>query len=319
MSALASSRTRPRPKGSWLALNESNPLVPYLFLLPHAVFFLVFVVYPVGFGVYVSVHQWDLLSGNSPFVGLKYYAQIFDPSTPQSEFFWRTLLNTVFFVVVSVPLLVATALGLALLLYRPIFAGPVFRAIFFMPGILSVSVMGILWRWMFDNQSGLINVVREQYFGQSVIQFLTTEGWAWVPIIVGTVWWTIGFNMTLYLAALGGISRSYYEAAQLDGAGPWAQFRFITFPLLAPTTLFIAVTTVLASFQLFGQSLVITNGGPTRTTQSVIQYITEEAFGNNQQSSAAAMSFVFGALMLVFTAFQFRLMARDLRSSAKEG
>lgn len=300
---------------SIFALNESNPLVPYLFLLPHAILFFVFIVYPVGFGLYVSTHRWDLLSGNSPWVGLQYYLQLFDSSAPQSQFFWRALLNTAFFTVVSVPLLVGTALGLALLLYRPIFGGPVFRAIFFMPGILSVSVMGILWRWMFDNQSGLVNVIREQYFGWPVIQFLTTEGWAWVPIIVGTVWWTIGFNMTLYLAALGGISRSYYEAAELDGAGAWAQFRFITLPLLSPTTLFIAVTTVLASFQLFGQSLVITNGGPTRSTQSVIQYITEEAFGNNQQSSAAAMAFVFGLLMLVFTAFQFRIMARDLRSS----
>ena len=310
---------RQRTRTSWLVLNESNPLVPYLFLLPHALFFAVFIVYPVGFGLYVSVHQWDLLSGVSPFVGLKYYVQIFDGSSPQYQFFWRTLLNTTFFTVVSVPLLVATALGLALLLYRPIFGQAIFRAIFFMPGILSVSVMGILWRWMFDNQSGLVNVIREQYFGQPVIQFLTTEGWAWVPIIVGTVWWTIGFNMTLYLAALGGISQSYYEAAQLDGAGPWGQFWHITLPLLAPTTLFIAVTTVLASFQLFGQTQVITNGGPTRTTQSVIQYITEEAFGNNQQSSAAAMAFVFGALMLVFTAFQFRLLAKDLRSSGKAG
>ena len=309
--------------GAWRSVyssfNESNPLVPYLFLLPHAVFFLVFIVYPVAFGFYVSVHQWDLLSGNSPFVGLKYYVQIFDPSSPQSQFFWRTLVNTAFFTVVSVPLLVGTALGLALLVYRPIFGQNIFRAIFFMPGILSVSVMGILWRWMFDNQSGLINVIREQFFGVAVIQFLTTEGWAWVPIIIGTVWWTIGFNMTLYLAALGGISQSYYEAAQLDGAGPWAQFRFVTFPLLSPTTLFIAVTTVLASFQLFGQTLVITGGGPTRSTQSVIQYITEEAFSNNQQSSAAAMAFLFGGLMLIFTGFQFRLMAKDLRSSGKDG
>lgn len=310
---------RSRTRTSWLMLNESNPLVPYLFLLPHAIFFLIFIVYPVGFGFYVSVHQWDLLSGQSPFVGLKYYVQIFDGSSPQNQFFWQTLLNTTFFTVLSVPLLVATALGLALLLYRPIFGQAIFRAIFFMPGILSVSVMGILWRWMFDNQSGLVNVIREQYFGQPIIQFLTTEGWAWVPIIIGTVWWTIGFNMTLYLAALGGISQSYYEAAQLDGAGPWGQFWHITLPLLAPTTLFIAVTTVLASFQLFGQTQVITNGGPTRSTQSVIQYITEEAFGNNQQSSAAAMAFVFGALMLVFTAFQFRLLAKDLRSSGKAG
>jgi multiple sugar transport system permease protein len=304
-----------KPRANWFALNDSNPLVPYLYLLPHAVLFLVFVVYPVGFGLFVSVHRWDLLSGESPFVGLQYYAQLFDPSTPQAEFFWKTFLNTAFFTVLSVPLLVGTALGLALLLFRPIFAGPIFRAIFFMPGILSVAVMGILWRWMFDNQSGLVNAVRQDVFGLSVIQFLTTEGWAWVPIIIGTVWWTIGFNMTLYLAAMGGISQSYYEAAQLDGAGPWAQFRFITWPLLSSTTLFIAVTTVLASFQLFGQSAVITAGGPLRTTQSVIQYITEEGFSNNQQSSAAAMSFVFGLLMLVFTAFQFRLMAKDLQTS----
>ena len=133
------------------------------------------------------------------------------------------------------------------------------------------------------------------------------------------LWNVTGWNVLLYLMILNIIPRSVYEAAQLDGAGPWAQFRFITFPLLSPTTLFIAVTTVLASFQLFGQTLVITGGGPTRSTQSVIQYITEEAFGNNQQSSAAAMAFLFGALMLIFTGFQFRLMAKDLRSSGKDG
>ncbi|MDX2003669.1 MAG: sugar ABC transporter permease [Meiothermus sp.] len=310
--------TRPNQRrGSLLALNESNPLIPYLFLLPHAVFFLVFVIYPVGYGLYISLHRWNLLEGQQEFVGLLFYRNLFDPSTPQYSFFWKTLLNTAFFTAVSTPLLVGAALGLAILLYRPIFARAVFRAIFFMPGILSVAVMGILWRWMFDNQSGLVNVIREQYFDLPVIQFLTTEWWAWVPIIVGTVWWTIGFNMTLYLAALGGISPTLYEAAEIDGAGPWARFRFITWPLLSPTTLFITVTTVLASFQLFGQSLVITNGGPVRSTQSVIQYITEEAFGNNQLASASAMAFVFGLLMLVFTAIQFRLMVRDMNAEGR--
>ncbi|RIH78560.1 Lactose transport system permease protein LacF [Calidithermus terrae] len=302
-------------RGRLFALDDSNPLVPYLYLLPHAVFFFVFIVYPVGYGLWVSFHRWDLLGGQQEFVGLTYYRNLFDPSTPQSQFFWKSLLNTTLFTLVSTPLLVGAALGLAVLLYRPIFGRAVFRAIFFMPGILSVSVMGILWRWMFDNQSGLVNVIRQEFWGLPVIQFLTTEGWAWVPIIVGTVWWTVGFNMTLYLAALGGISQSVYEAADIDGAGPWAKFRHITVPLLAPTTLFITVTTVLASFQLFGQSQVITNGGPARSTQSVIMYITEEAFSNYQLSSASAMAFVFGALMLVFTVIQFRLMVKDLNAS----
>ncbi|THF87163.1 sugar ABC transporter permease [Deinococcus sp. KSM4-11] len=307
--------SHPRAPGGRRGLHDNHPLVPYLFLLPHALFFLVFLVYPIVFGLYISVHRWDPLSDTQPFVGAEFYLNLFR-DTPQRDFFWRTLVNTLLFTVISVPLLVATALGLAQLLFRPIALRTVFRSIFFMPGILSVSVMGILWKWMFENQSGLVNNVLGQ-MGQPTIPFLTTDGWAWVPITVGTVWWTIGFNMTLYLAAMGNIPTSVYEAAELDGASGTQKFRYITFPLLQPTTLFVVVTTVLASLQLFGQTQVITGGGPARGTQSVIMYITEEAFSNNQFSSATAMSFVFGLLMLVFTAIQFRTMARDIRGGDK--
>lgn len=295
---------------------DNNGIVPYLYLLPFLLLFLVFVVYPVGYGFYVSLHRWDLLAETRPFVGLEYYLNLFRGDTPQSQFFWNSMRNTGFFTVISVPLLVATALGLALLLYRPIFARSFFRAVFFLPGVLTVSVMGILWRWMFDNQIGLVNAVRTDLLGMQPLPFLSTESLAWIPVIVGTLWWTIGFNMTLYLAALGNISQSYYEAAELDGASAWAKFRFITWPLLGPVTLFVFVTTVLASFQLFGQTLVITNGGPNRTTQSAIQYITEEAFSNNQFSSASAMAFMFGLAMLIFTYLQFRIMARDAREGS---
>lgn len=308
--------TRPPPVRPKRSLNDNHPLVPYLFLLPHAIFFLVFIVYPIFFGVYISVHRWDPLSDSQPFVGAEFYLNLFR-DTPQRDFFWRTLVNTLLFTVISVPLLVATALGLAQLLFRPIAFRAIFRSIFFMPGILSVSVMGILWKWMFENQSGLVNQVLGM-LGRASIPFLTSDGWAWVPIIVGTIWWTIGFNMTLYLAAMGNIPQSVYEAAELDGANGWQKFRFITFPLLQPTTLFVVVTTVLASLQLFGQPQVITGGGPARGTQSVIMYITEEAFSNNQFSSAAAMSFVFGLMMMIFTIIQFRGMARDVRGGDKE-
>lgn len=292
-------------------------LEPYLYLLPHAVLFFVFTVYPIGYGLYIAMHRWDLLQDTQPFVGLEFFRNLFIPGTPQADFFWRTLWNTTFFTVISVPLLVASALGLAVLLHRPIFGRTFFRAVFFMPGILTVSVMGILWRWMFDNQVGLVNAARSLATGADPIPWLSTEGLAWIPIIVGTIWWTLGFNMTLYLAALSNISLSLYEAAELDGATATQQFRYITWPMLTPVTLFVFITTALASFQLFGQSLVITNGGPNRSTQSVIQYITEEGFTNSQISSAAAMGFVFGLLMLILTAAQFRLMARDVQSSGE--
>lgn len=288
-------------------------LEPYVYLLPHALLFFVFTVYPIGYGLYISMHRWDLLNPVKTFVGSEFYRNLFTPGTPQADFFWKTLWNTTFFTLVSVPLLLTAALGLALLLHRPIFGRTFFRAVFFMPGILTVSVMGILWRWMFDNQIGLVNAARDVLLSAPPIPWLSTEGLAWVPIVVGTVWWTLGFNMTLYLAALGNVPLSLYEAASLDGATPWQQFRFITVPMLAPVTLFVFVTTALSSFQLFGQSLVITGGGPSRSTQSVIQYITEEGFTNAQYSSAAAMGFAFGLIMLVFTAGQFGLMARDVK------
>ncbi|AFZ66349.1 carbohydrate ABC transporter permease [Deinococcus peraridilitoris] len=318
MSIAAPHRTPRGRARSLLALNESNPLIPYLFLFPHAILFFVFVLYPVGFGLWVSMHQYDPLNTTQPFVGLQYYRNLFDPASPQYEFFWKTLLNTCLFVVISVPALVGASLALALQLHRPIFGRAFFRTLFFAPGILSVPVIGVLWRWVFNNTGGLVNNVRAEGFGLDPINWLTTEGLAWIPIVIATIWWTVGFNMTLYLAALSGISQSYYEAAEIDGAGPWAKFRFITLPLLQPTTLFVAVTTVLTSFQLFGQSLLITGGGPLRNTQSVIQYITEEAFTNNQFASATAMSFAFGLLMLVFTAFQFKLMAKDLTQSRED-
>jgi multiple sugar transport system permease protein len=302
---------------NWLTLSDDNPLVPYLYLLPHAIFFLVFVVYPIFFGLWVSVHRYDPFTNAGPFVGLEFYRNIFDPTTSQYDFFWPVLRNTVFFVVVSVPLLITVSLGLALQLEQPIFGSTLFRAIFFMPGILSVSVMGILWKWMFENQSGLINVILDQYLHISPIAFITTEGLAWIPIIVGTVWWTIGFNMTLYLAALNNVPQSYYEAAELDGANWWHKFRFIVWPLLTPTTLLILVTTVIGSFQVFGQPRTITGGGPTHTTESMIMYITGEAFNNFNFSQAVALAFVFGLAMMVFTVINFRITARDIGTGRK--
>lgn len=291
-------------------------LEPYFYLLPHALLFFVFTVYPLIYGLYISLHRWDPLNPQMPFVGGEFYRNIFTPDTPQFQFFWKTMWNTTFFTLISVPLLVAAALGLALLLQRPIFGRAFFRAVFFMPGILTVSVMGILWRWMFDNQNGLVNAATGALTQAQPIPWLSTEGLAWVPIVVGTIWWTVGFNMTLYLAALSNVPESLYEAASLDGATRGQQFRFITLPMLAPVTLFVVVTTALASFQLFGQSQVITNGGPNRSTQSVIHYITEEAFTNVQYSSAAALGFAFGLMMLILTAMQFRIMARDVREES---
>jgi multiple sugar transport system permease protein len=298
------------------AWSDSSPIVPYLYLLPHALFFLAFVLYPLGQGLWISMHRYDPLRETQPFVGLANYASLFDFASVRAQNFWRAFANTMVFVALSTPLLIGVALGLALQLHKPIFGQGFFRSVFFLPGILSVAVIAILWRWIFNERNGLANTLL-QMLGMDPVPFLTAEGVAWAPIVIATVWWTVGFNMTLYLAGLAAIPTSYYEAAEIDGAGTWAKFRYITVPLLGSTTLFVSVTTLLASFQVFGQTLLMTTGGPNRTTQSSIMYITQEAFTNNQLSAGTAMSFVFGVLMLIVTAVQFRLTARDARRPAR--
>lgn len=298
-----------------MRLDQSNPLIPYLLLLPHAVFFLWFTIYPVFSGLLISLQRWDPLRDNPPFVGFEHYAKLFDPASLQFQKFWGSMINTSVFVLISVPLLVIVALLLALALNRPVRGRSFFRSVLFLPTILSVSVVSLLWRWMFGDDIGLIDSALAS-IGIQAPHFLTTTGWAWVPIVASTVWWSVGLNMMLYLAGLSGIPESYDEAAQLDGANVWERFRYITLPLLSPTTLFVTVTTILASFQMFGQAQLITGGDPRESTTTVLMYITNEAFTNNQISSATAMSFVFGALMLVVTVAQFRAMARGVKGPA---
>lgn len=309
---MSSAATAPRTSRPRSRAGRGPLWVPYVYLLPHAVLFAIFIVYPVAFGVYVSLHRWNILSDTQRFVGLEFYTRLVTPGTPQFEFFWKTMGNTALFTAITVPALILSALALALLLERPIPGRAFFRAVFFLPTILAVSVMGLLWRWMFENQTGLVNVLLDLIPFTQAMPFLTNVGWAWVPIVLGTIWWTVGFNMILYGAALAAIPRVYHEAAMIDGAGSWARFRHITWPQLNPVTLFALVTTTIASFQLFGQSHVITSGGPLRTTQSVMMLITEEAFSNFQFASAAAMSVAFGLLLLLVTGVQFRITLRDL-------
>lgn len=310
-----STAIRARSRGRFRRLDQSNPLVGYGLLVPYGVLFVLFTVYPLIDGIVISVQRWNPLQDTQPWVGGEFYAQLFDPQSTVASHFWGSLLNTCVFAVISVPLLIAVALGLAVLVNRPVKGRSFFRSVFFLPTILSVSVISLLWKWIFQDGIGLVPVLLGQ-LGLRSPQFLSTEGWVWVPIVVSTLWWSVGLNMMLYLAGLAGIPESYDEAAQLDGANARQRFQYITLPLLAPTTLFVSVTTVLTAFQMFGQSQIITGGGPASSTTSVLMYITTQAFTNNQISSATAMSFVFGILMLAITVLQFTAMARGARGSS---
>ena len=298
------SKTTPsRARFSW---------TPYLFILPHLIFFLLFIGYPFFNGLYISTLEFDYLRPErTRFVGAQNYVNLFTPGTVQYNEFWNSVGNTLEFVLISVPPLVVIPLFLAVMLNTNTPGRNIYRAIYFAPWVLSVSVVGLLWWWIFQSQGGLLTYYLND-LGIPSPRWLSTMPWAWVSILVATVWWTMGFNMIILLAALQDIPGSLYEAASIDGATNWQAFTSITLPMLRPVMIFIVVITIIASFNLLGQPFFMTGGGPAQpegggATQPVMLRIYNEGFVRPFQGSAAAMSVVVAVMIMAFSLANFKL------------
>jgi multiple sugar transport system permease protein len=281
-------------------------VAPYLFLLPYLLLFLTFVIVPAVFGIWISLHNWDFLLPGKPFVGLDNYTALFDPQSVQFEPFWHSMRATGIFTVVSVPFLITIPLGLAVLLNRRFPGRTFFRAVFFAPYVLGVAVIGLMWRYLLDPSFGAVNGLLG-VFGIPPVNWITEQPWAWVSLVAVTIWWTIGFNAIIYLAGLGDIPSDQYEAADLDGATKWQQFRYITVPGLRPVMVFVITTTVLASANMFGQSLLITQGAPGDSTRTAIIEITERGLSQYRMGEAAAMSYVLAIFLAIIAVANFYL------------
>jgi multiple sugar transport system permease protein len=289
-------------------------LTPYLFILPHLIFFGIFVGYPFFSGLVYSTFQYNILTPeNNKFVGLDNYANLFNTKSREFDLFWNALGNTGIFMLYSVPALVIIPLALAVLLNTRLPGRNFFRAIIFAPWVLSVSVISLLWYWIFQSNGGLVNSYARDLglFGDgSPIRWLSTLPAAWGAIAIATVWWTMGFNMIILLAALQDIPLELYEAATIDGANTWQKFARITLPLLQSVLVFVIIITIISSFNLFGQPLFMTMNGPSRGTEPVMYRIYDEGFNRNNQGSAAAMSFVVALIMIAISYLNFRIFRK---------
>lgn len=287
--------------------------VPYLFILPHLIFFTVFALFPFVSGLVISLFDYDYLRPEATrFLGLTNYLELFTPGTVNHPIFWNALINTLEFVAMSVPPLVIIPLALAMLLNTNLARKNLYRAIYFAPWVLSSAVVGLLGFWVFQSQGGLLNYYLKA-IGLAQPRWLSSMPWAWYAILIVTIWWTSGFNMIIILAALQNIPATLYEAASIDGASAWQRFRFVTIPMLRPVLVFIIIITIIASFNLFAQPLFMTDfGGPAQSggggsTEPIMLRIYMEAFRRNRLGSAAAMSFVVASIMVVVSYFNFRL------------
>ena len=240
--------------------------------------------------------------GTARFVGLKNYVEL-----AQSAEFWQALRNTSYFVFVGGPLSVAVSLGAALLVSaKAVKLKGLWRTVFFAPVVTTLVAVAVVWRYLYNAEYGLLNAGLGA-FGIGPVDWLGDPAWA-MPAIIGlAVWKNFGYNMVIFIAGLAGVSEELYDAAKIDGAGTWAQFRHVTLPALAPTFLFVGVITMIGYFQLFAEPYVMTEGGPLRSTVSVVYLMYEEGFKFWNLGYASAVAFVLFALMMVGTIIQLRL------------
>ncbi len=311
----AAGQTRRRKVGAPSPAERAGLGTALLFVLPYLVLFVAFVLYPIVYGLWISLHEWDFLLPGKPFVGLRNYTDLFTPGSVTSGRFWEAMRATGIFVVLSVPLLIVIPLALAIALNKKFKGRNAFRALFFAPYVLGVAVVGLLWRYLLDPNVGVVNYYLDQ-LGLDRIPFTTATPYVWIALVVPTIWWTAGYNMVIFLAGLQDIPKELYEAASLDRATAWQQFRHVTLPGLRPVMIFVLTITILASANVFGQPYLITQGQPGGETRSVIMEIGEEGLRNFKMGSASAMSTVLTVALLAISLLLLTFM-RERRERTK--
>ena len=274
------------------------------FSAPFLAFFALFLVWPIVYGFYMSLTGKSLTGANNELIGFANYTEAF-----QDPDLWQSLGNTLYFTVISTVPLVVIALAMAALVNMGLSAQWLWRLAFFSPYLLASTVVSLFFTWMYNPQLGLINDILSKV-GIPPVAWLNDPKVAMWAIVIATVWWTVGFNFLLYLAAMQNIPQQHYEAASLDGAGGWRQFFSITLPQLGPTTILIVILQVLASLKIFDQVYQMTQGGPAGTTRTIVQYIFETGFTGYRFGYSAAISYVFFALIIVVSCGQFFINRR---------
>lgn len=274
-----------------------------MFLMPSVVGFFIFTAFPVVAAIGLAFFDYDLLLGRK-FNGLENFRDL-----AHDDVFHAALLNTLYFTLGSVPLSVVLGLGAALLVNHALRGITVFRTIYLLPYVTVTVAVALVWRWIYLPDIGLFNTILG-WFAIDGPNWLTSSTWAMPALIIMSVWKSFGYNMVIFLAGLQTIPTHLYDAAKVDGATAWQRFLHITLPMLSPTTLFVMVISLIGSFQVFDQALVMTNGGPGTSTTTLVLYIYKAGFQSYKMGYASAIALVLFVIVAVFTAIQFTLQRR---------
>jgi multiple sugar transport system permease protein/raffinose/stachyose/melibiose transport system permease protein len=278
----------------------------YLFLAPALILMAVFTFYPFVEGVALSFQSWDGVGRDAPWVGTANYEKVF-----ADTIFWASMKNAMVFALVGYFLGNAISLGMALAVNHLKRGATFYRIAYYLPSVFSFIVVGMMFAWILQGSVGILNrSLVAVGLGAFTTRWLSDPSTAMASVALVYVWYHWPFGFLLFLAGLQGVPKDLYEAASIDGAGAWARFRYITWPQLIPITTIISVLTLLGALQIFGTVIVLTNGGPGYLTEVPTLRIYKEAFVNHRFGVAAAMSVVFGAMLIVLSLVQLRVGRR---------
>lgn len=272
---------------------------PYLFIAPWIIGFVIFTLGPLIFSLIISFFDWPIV-GAVKFIGADNYIKMFT----QDKMFYHSMGVTLKFALFFVPLDIAIALGLAVLLNQNLKGQSIFKTIFYLPSVISGVAVSMIWLWLFDYKFGMINYILDM-FNLAGPNWLGDPKWAIIAMVIASLWGQ-GTMVLIFLAALRDVPQEFYEAATIDGAGPWTRFTKITVPLITPSLLFNLIMTIISAFQQLSLALLMTKGGPSNSTYFYAMYVYNNAFKHFEMGYASANAWVMFVIILVLTMIVFK-------------
>lgn len=289
--------------GNRISIAGKQTIYAYLFMLPALFFFLVFVIVPIIIGIVTSFFNYT--NRKFEFIALDNYIKLFS-----DEYFLKSLKNTIFLVVVSVPIIVILSLFIAMVLYkRSSITRSIFRGIFYLPVVTGTVAVVVVWKWLFDPYYGILNYGLQKIgmgSAENPILWLGDKKYAIWAIIIILITTSVGQPIILYIAALGNVDVSQIEAAKIDGATNWQVFKYVKWPGILPTTLYVVVITTINTFQCFSLIQLLTRGGPDKSTSTVMYLVYEVAFKEYKYGYANAMGVILAIFIGIFSLLQFK-------------
>lgn len=274
--------------------------------MPFVVLYVLLFLVPAVVSLAISFTKWPII-GNPKYIGLANYTRLMN-----DPLFWTALKNTIYYTVAIVVIMYLVGLALAVLLNTALKGRIIIRTTVFSAYVMMVPAVGILWRWILEPNYGLLNFYLQK-IGIPPVDWLTNPSVAMWAIVLATLWWTAGYNMVVFLAGLQEIPEELYEASVVDGCNGWQKFIYITMPTLRPVSFFVVVMSVAKSFQMFGQVFVMTQGGPSNSTLTLVQYLYLAAFRWYEMGYASAVAYALFILLSILTVVQFQNYFRNER------